>query len=479
MADVTKLVRKLAAFQQGRAVVLASHQQIVIQPGALVICPLAMAGEDTTIHAIAVGAIGQPPSVRVVPDPRVRDDQYQLVTWFGGIIEQYYARCRATGDFPQLWTTSGGAAGHLDVLADRFRFVRDNPSVKRTGDLLTYATERAPVHGQQALMTMTGALSSHFATGQQDGEDDHLGAFLTWLDPPEGEDIHRAVARAEQDVMGVKTDPEFDRDTLQPLIKRYHQARKSGATPAQMRARAAAIEAELAPIVTRIYEATQRGFGFLLGRFPPSGQLAELASIEASSFRNFMEQRDAGNPLPYRDRPRAGAFKITEREFAVQATEAGAIYGDSVARARAQMTGEVLVGQVRDVTVTPSGRKRVHRFVVETAQTNLHTRAGDVLALLADPRMCCSIESVDRIDALSRVALRIVKGMRAVGSPTAGATVSFGPPPPDWEQFGRARSKMSDRLDVTPWTHDADAAMPAVTPRARILDPLAAIEALR
>jgi hypothetical protein len=479
VADVTKLVRKLVAFQQGRAVVLASHQQIVIQQHALVICPLAMAGEDTTIHAIAVGAIGQPPSVRVVPDPRVRDDQYELVAWFGGIVEQYFAQCRAAGDFPQLWTTSGGTAGHLDVLADRFRFVRDNPDVKRTGDLMTYATERAPVRGQQALMTMTGALSSHYATGQQDGEDDHLGAMMAWLDPPDGEDIHRAVARAEQEVMGVNTDPEFDRNTLQPLLKRYHQARKAGAPDVQVRARAAGIEAELTPIVTRIYEMTQRGFAFLHGRFPPSGQLTELARVETSSFLNFMVQRDAGSPLPYRDRPRAGAFKVAEREFAVQATEAGAIYGDYVARARAQVIGDVLVGRVRDITVTSVGRKHVHRFVVETTQTNLHMRAGDELAFLTDSRLRCAIESVDRINAVSRVALRIVKGMRAVGSPAADAITTFGPPPPDWEQLGRTRVKMSARLSVTPWTHDPEAVMPTAVPRARIQDPLAAIETLR
>jgi hypothetical protein len=313
MADVIKLVAQMRAFEGGRAVRVASHQQIVVQPHALVICPLAMAGEDTTIHAVAVGEIDAEPQIRVVPDPRVRDDQYALVLWLGAIIEAYFQRCRAASDFPQIWASSGAAAGHLDVLADRLRFVRDNAPVQRVGALLTYATERAPVEGQQALMTMTSALSAHYATGQQEGEDEHLGAFLVWLDPPADGDTRRAVAIAEREVMGVKTDPDFDRDVLQPLINRYHQTLKSRASAAQVQMRVAAIETVLTPIVARIYAATQRGFAFLLGQFPPSGVLADLAEREAGAFERFMQARDDGLPLPYRDTPKAGAFKMNLR----------------------------------------------------------------------------------------------------------------------------------------------------------------------
>ena len=72
MSDLVNLVGRLRAFDAGRALRAASHLQVVIQPHALVIAPLAMAGEDTTIHALAVGPIGSPAQIRVVPDPRVR-----------------------------------------------------------------------------------------------------------------------------------------------------------------------------------------------------------------------------------------------------------------------------------------------------------------------------------------------------------------------------------------------------------------------
>lgn len=481
MADMINLVARIRSFDTGRAVRVASHQQVVIQPHALVICPLAMAGEDTTIHAIAVGAIGAIPQIRIVPDPRVRDDQYELILWLGTILEDYFQRCRMAGDFPQIWVGSGAAAGHLDVLADRLRFVRDNPSVQRVGALLTYATERAPIKGQQALMSMTGVLSAHYATGQQVNEDEHLGTFLVWLDPPADGDTRRAVAIAEREVMGVKTDPDFDRVILQPLVGRYHKSLKTGASAAQIQMRVAAIESALTPIVARIYDATQRGFDFLDSQFESTELLGELAQREASAFDNFMQARDDGMPLPYRDTPKAGAFKIAEREHALRSVESGAIYGDGLAQARARLSGDILMGRVCDVAMTKDGRKKVHRFVVETAQTNLHMRERDELAWLIDPRLRCVIEGVDKQGTVTRVQLRISAGMRSIGPPQDSTDIELAPPPPDWHFLDRERKKMGARLATTPWTHDPEAAVPSetannVTPSA---DLLAMIEELR
>jgi hypothetical protein len=86
MPNLLPLVGRLRAFEAGQAVPIASHLQIAIQPHALIICSLAMAGEDTTVHAVAVGHAGQAPQFRVVADPRVRDDHFALFTWLLGIV---------------------------------------------------------------------------------------------------------------------------------------------------------------------------------------------------------------------------------------------------------------------------------------------------------------------------------------------------------------------------------------------------------
>src|SRR5947209_4892056 len=221
--DLTLLAR-LLAYRDGRAHPRASHRQVVIRLDAYVLCPLALAGEDTTIHCLAYGRVGGPPRVLCVPDPRKRDDQYQLFEQLGQDIEAYFDRCRATGSFPQLWVSSSAAASHLDTLADRLRYNPLNPRVQRFGELLSFPTGRLPIAGQQALITATGALKLHWATGQQEGEDEHLGALLAWIDPPAGVPVLEAVAAAELQPMGVKTDPDFDRNTLEPLVTAYNRA---------------------------------------------------------------------------------------------------------------------------------------------------------------------------------------------------------------------------------------------------------------
>jgi hypothetical protein len=481
MSDVIDLVARLHAFQRNRAVPIATHQQVIVQPHAMVIAPIAMAGEDTTVHALAVGRIGAPATVRVVPDPRVRDDHYELLTWLGGEVEAYYAECRDAGDFPQIWTASSGAAGHLDIVADRLRFTRENPAVRRAGDLLTYVTERAPVAGQQALLTATGALSAHFRTGQPEGEDEHLGALLTWVEPPAGVDFRTALRLAEREVMGVKTDPEFDRLDLQPLVAAYGQAKRTGASEAELRGRAAQIENLLEPIVVRVYDAIQRAIQIVDGRWPSAPMLDDLHDYEAKAFASFMNARDRGLPLPYRDTPKAAAFKMVERERAAQNVESGAVYGDALTQTRALLQGRLLSVRVQNVQATKVGRKTEHRLILRTDQQRLRVRAGDEFANLDAPKLRGVIEAVRRDGAETQIMLLITAGMRAVGVPVTGAQMRMGAAPPAWGFIYKEMGKLQDRLAQTPWTHSADASAPVAVPRTgpRPADLVAAVEALR
>ena len=124
-------------------------------------------------------------------------------------FEAYYAQCRATGTFPQIWVSSTGALGHLDTLADRLRFT-DEPEIRRLGELWTYAGERSPVAGQQALISaraLRAALRHRPAGGR--GRASRL--LLTWIEPPAVANLCRRRHRRGPP-MGEKTDPGFDRD---------------------------------------------------------------------------------------------------------------------------------------------------------------------------------------------------------------------------------------------------------------------------
>ena len=125
-----------------------------------------MAGEDR-IHVVAFGALGEPPEVLCVPDPRKRDDEYALLRRLGARLERYYRECREAGTHPQIWASSRAGAALLDGLAERSRYARPGrgdeghvEGVRRFGALLSYATDRYPYAGQQAFQTATEVCSS-------------------------------------------------------------------------------------------------------------------------------------------------------------------------------------------------------------------------------------------------------------------------------------------------------------------------------
>ena len=98
---------------------------------------------------------------------------------------------------------------------------------------LAHALRRAGpgARAPRCCCALTDLLSRHWATGQSTLEDQHLGALLAWIDPPEGESGAEAALRAElaRDAegqllcppAGPATDPAFDNKLLAPAIERY------------------------------------------------------------------------------------------------------------------------------------------------------------------------------------------------------------------------------------------------------------------
>ena len=479
MADLIHVTARLRALQNGRAVPIVSQQQVVIQPHARILTLLSMAGEDTSVHAAAFGGFGEPAQIHVISDPRSRDDQYALLRWLLPFFETYYAQCRADGTFPQIWVSSAGALGHLDTLADRLRFT-DEPDIQRLGELWTYAGERSPIAGQQALISASGALRLHYATGQQEAEDEHLAALLTWIEPPAGRDIFAAVAAAEGQPMSVKTDPRFDRNQLQPAVSDFHGA----ATPEAAARHHGRIQQMLEGVIRPIYTATQRAMALLSApRWQANPMLDELADQEAREFARFMLARDDGHHLPYRDSAKAGAIKIAARERAVNNVEAGMLRHDRAAREKGVTTGTVLRVQLVDIIVThPTPRLYEYDLVLTSHQDGLHLRLGDVLCTLDGAALALRIDEIERRGPFTWVTGRVAPGKspgkNAAKRLTLGEVLDFGPGAPDWRGVGNALAQMSTRMENTPWTHGEGP--PAPTPMAQAApgDLRAAVEGL-
>lgn len=476
------LVARLLAFEKGKASRIASHLQVSIRPDALVLCPLAMAGEDTTVHVVAIGRVGGPPEFKSIPDPRFRSDQYELFTWLAERIEKYFGECRTAGVYPQIWVSSSPVVALLDTLADRLRYNKDDQVVKRFGELLSYATERFPIAGQQALITATGALRTHFATGQQEAEDEHLGTVIVWIEPPAGRNVLAEVAATELIPMGAKTDPTFDRQTLEPLVRDYNEARRQNADAKVLASRAKAVHDVLVRVVRPIYDATQRAIQILARtKLSPLSGLAALDERECDEFQNFMRSRDEGYHLPLRDNPKPAAFKLADREDALDNLDAALVHEDRIGRARARLAGNVLRGTVRNPRKLHLGPWRFeYSLEIISNQRVLRVRRRDELALLRDTRLKAVVTDIQRRGRTTTVSLRLASGGRAVGLPPAGDTVEFGPDAADWFRIIRTRAQMANRLSNPPWTH-SDSGMPNPSPRGQRppRDLLAALEQLR
>ncbi|MGO4429922.1 hypothetical protein AB4Z54_67035, partial [Streptomyces sp. MCAF7] len=104
-------------------------------------------------------------------------------------------------DAPQLVVPSGAGVELVRLLGRSMRFRRTAEQDPETpfpaparvpllGRWLTHYGERSRVPGSCLLPAMTDLLTRHWATGQSNLEDQHLGALLAWIDPPEGEDQH-------------------------------------------------------------------------------------------------------------------------------------------------------------------------------------------------------------------------------------------------------------------------------------------------
>lgn len=472
---------KLEAYRSGRAVLRTATQRVVIQPHARVLCPIAMSGEDTTIHIIAYGHVNANPSFLSVPDPRNRDAQYRLFARMGGYLDRYFTACWRANTYPQIWVSTGSVAGHLDVIADRLRFSGYEVMAKRFGELLYYFTERYPIDGQQSLHDAASVLSRHWAIPQDEAENQHLLTVLTAISPPLGTNLMAAIARAEEIPMAANTNPEFDNIVLAPLVGDYNRARREGASLAVLELRAKLIETELKTVAGPIYRATRRAIELLRAQsLPALPALDEMERREKDIFSRYMNYLDSGGRLPRTDRPKAAAFGLTTREDAAQNLRAALVEGDRVERAKARLRGHVLTGEVaggRRLRISPYRSRYIFRL--RSRQAALPIRLGDELYWCDDPRLRVLVARIKRVGGQTHVTLELLGGMKAVGLPAVGTSMDFTHCVADWNRLWQSRDKLKRRLAVTPFTHDSTPLSGGSTASASPADPLAEVEALR
>ncbi|WP_432171641.1 hypothetical protein [Streptomyces sp. 1222.5] len=516
MSLITTLAR-LEAVGSGRAQPDATVRPRHLSDRPLVFVPLTTAGEAGAPLGALVGTDRDAPRLLAVPQPRDRDLRFAFLAELADVVLPYvdsYAgsveaaertetdpetgkrvkvEVELCSDAPQLIVPSRAGLDYVRLLGRSMRFRRTAeqdpeaphpapPRVPLLGRWLTHYGERARVPGSSLLLALTEVLSRHWATGQSGLEDQHLGALLAWIAPPDGLTGAEAAGRAELErdrdgqllcpPAGPATDPAFDNKLLAPAITRYDRARGALAAaedPLEADDRLAALTAaerdvrDLVESRTRpTWDAVWRGLD-LLRELPAGAHVEERWTRDRWSFTGHRDRVVAGEPpQPRRDDAVTAANKLATREREQGRLEAQEALDDPLVMAGRRLAGEAFAGEVTDVVMTYGEGRRPSPRPLVTVRTDdrphLAERAKVYRSLGGRPQ---SAEFAGA-EADGVLVLRIVDKMGRGKEPEPGSVPEKG----DlvcftlFEHEQRGGAKLPDP-EETPWTHGGPPGEPA------------------
>ncbi|MEU8459611.1 hypothetical protein [Streptomyces sp. NPDC029003] len=496
-------VARLQAVRAGRAQPLATVRHRHLSDAPLVFVPLTTAGEAGAPLGAMVGTDRGDPRILVIPQPRDRDLRWEFLAELARQVMPYldgYADAvepaqrtetdpesgkRVTVetelcvDAPQLIVPSRAGIEYVRLLGRSMRFRRtaeedpENPypvptQVPLLGRWFTHLGERARVPGSAMLLSATDLLSRHWATGQSNLEDQHLGALLAWIDPGEGmSGAERALcAELGRDgrgqllvpPAGPATDPAFDNKLLGPAIAKFDAARAAPGPRDGEAARAAgaAVRRLVTDQMRGTWDAVWHALDLL--RALPAGEHAEERwTRDRWSYTAHRDRVRAGEPpQPRRDDAVTAAQKLATRETEQVRLDAQEALDDPLVMAGRRMTGEAFVGEVTEVVMEWTQTKRpaprpLVRLTTEDRPQLAQEGGGKVFRSLDGRPQAAEFV---RVEEDGQLVLRLLDKMGRGREPEPGSVPEKG----DrlcWTLFehdARGGPKLPDP-ENTPWTH--------------------------
>lgn len=443
--------------------------------------PLSLAGEANAPLACLVGSDPDRPTLLAVPQPRNRDLRFGFAAALAGhlvsYLDSFAYRLGPDGttvaDAPQLLVPNDAGVAFLRLLGRSTRFRRTHGEwavprpVPLLGRWLTFLAERADNPGSSLLVSMTRALSLHWASGQSPMEDANLAALVGWIDPPAGLSGAQAALEAERPEVwppaGPVTDPTFDTTVLGPLLRSYDREPH----PQVVREIEAALRSQTEPT----WDLMWRGVA-LLGTLAPGGSVADRWLDDRRAFQTFHAYvAQGGPPQPRRDSAVAAAQRLHRLERQLTEYEAQRAFDDPLVMAEHRLSGEAFVGTVVSseptrVDATGSRRKLRPHIVVRTADPVL-LEPGATVRSPARLKQDAVVVAVDGGD----IRLELSGGMGRALTPAPGSVPDVG----DEVCYtalapGFQPTAAFPPREETPWTHGGP------PPQWEPLDDAAAVE---
>ncbi|MEU3671152.1 hypothetical protein [Streptomyces virginiae] len=497
---------RLEAVRAGRAQPLATVRHRHLSENPLVLVPLTTAGEAGAPLGAMVGTDPNEPRVFVIPQPRDRDLRWaflaDLAVHVLAHIDAYADAVEPaersetdpeTGkrvkvetelcvDAPQLIVPSRAGIEYVRLLGRSMRFRRtaeedpDNPypapsRVPLLGRWFTHLGERARVPGSSMLLSATDLLSRHWATGQSNLEDQHLGALLAWIAPSGGGSGAEAALRAELGrdehgqllcpPAGPATDPAFDNKLLAPAIARYDAARAAlaagpGDDDREVRTAERAVRRLVVDQMSSTWWATWEAIA-LVRALPPGERAEERWTRDRWSYTGHRDRVRAGEPpQPRRDDAVTAAQKLATRETEQVRLDAQEALDDPLVMAGRRLAGEAFAGEVTEVVMEWTESKRPSPRPLVTVSTEDRPQLADGSGAKVYRSLDGRPQSAQfvRFEEDGQVVLRLLDKMGRGRDPEPGSVPEKG----DrvcWTLFehdARGGPKLPDP-EQTPWTH--------------------------
>ncbi|MFI8182978.1 hypothetical protein ACIF70_21005 [Actinacidiphila glaucinigra] len=506
--SLISVLARAEAMATGRATPLATVRHRHLSDRPLVFVPLTTAGEVGAPLGALVGTDRDEPRLLAVPQPRDRDLRFAFLAELAQVVLPYlesYADDTETepatrnreesevcADAPQIVVANTSAVEYVRLLGRSTRFRRtaeDDPDephpvparVPLLGRWLTHYGERARTPGSALLLSATELLTRHWATGQSNLEDQHLGALLAWIDrppappgeaPPEGMTGIEAARRAESHrgpdgllvfpPAGPATDPVFDNTVLAPATARYD----AGITGAGEEI-ARLLGAQMRPTWDAVWRSMD-----LLRELPEGSHVADRWKRDRWSYTSHRDRVRAGEPpQPRRDDAVSAAQKLAGRETAQVRLEAQEALDDPLVMAGRRLAGEAFAGRVDRVEMAMSEGKvpKPRPLVTVLTQDRPHLDEDAKLHRALPDGRTQQARFVEWAGS-GAVLLRVVNGMGRGKVPDPGTVPEEGDEV-CWTLFEhapRGGAGLPEPED-TPWTHGGPpGAATADTPAAAV-----------
>lgn len=491
---MTALAR-MEAVARGQAQPLATVRHRHLADAPLVFVPLTTAGEAGAPLGALVGTDREAPVLLTVPQPRDRDLRFAFLARLAEemlphlesaadeveVIERGGEEAELCADAPQLVVPNEAGVEFVRLLGRSMRFRRTAEQDPETphpapahvpllGRWLTHYGERARVPGSALLLSVTGLLTRHWATGGSALEDRHLGALLGWIRAAEGEGAEAALqaelardprGRLLTPPAGPATDPVFDNTGLAPAVERFD----AGVPGAEEDVREL-IASQLRPT----WEAVWRGLD-LLRELPEGRSVADRWRRDRFSYTHHRDRLRAGEPpQPRRDDAVAAAAKLASREQAQARLDAQEALDDPLVMAGRRLAGEAFAGEAVEVRMayTEGKRPRPRPLVTVRTEDAPHLAEGATVHRLLPGGTAKQTGEFAGAAADGLLTVRLTGGMGRGREPAPGTVPEVG----DllcWTLFDHAPrgGPGVPEPEDTPWTHGGP---PGATPPAEAPD---------